>query len=121
MKKEYRIKKSKDFDYIIKQKKSFANRQFVIYYNKTENNNVRLGISVSKKLGKAHIRNKLKRYVRECINKRKNILKNYDLIIIIRKGALDLKYQDFDKSINHILTKTNMYKGNKKENERISI
>ena len=31
MKKEYRVKKSQDFDNIIRKKQSFANRQFVIY------------------------------------------------------------------------------------------
>ncbi|MDU6767068.1 MAG: ribonuclease P protein component, partial [Gemella haemolysans] len=30
MKKEYRVKRSQDFDNIIRKKQSFANRQFVI-------------------------------------------------------------------------------------------
>ena len=34
MKKEYRVKRSQDFDNIIRKKQSFANRQFVIYYQK---------------------------------------------------------------------------------------
>lgn len=112
MKKKYRIKKSEDFNKIIRKKKSFANRQFVIYYSENkENRHIRLGISVSKKLGKAHIRNKMKRYVRECINTRKKILKNYDIILIVRQGAINSSFKEFDKSINHILTKTNMYRG----------
>lgn len=116
MKKEYRIKKGSDFDNIIKKKKSFANRQFVIYYNENkENDHMRLGISVSKKLGKAYLRNKLKRYVRECINKRKDIIKNYDIIIIVRQGAVNIPFQEFDSSINHILTKTKMYKNRGKK------
>lgn len=115
MKKEYRIKKSEDFDNIIKKKKSFANRQFVVYYNENKDiNHFRLGISVSKKLGKAHARNKLKRYVRECFNKRKEILKNYDIIIIVRQGAVNINFSEFDSSINHILTKTKLYKGKRK-------
>ncbi|AME08821.1 MULTISPECIES: ribonuclease P protein component [Gemella] len=103
MKKEYRIKKSSDFDSIIRKKKSFANRQFVIYFKENELDHMRLGISVSKKLGKAYKRNKLKRYVRECFKIRKDFIKNYDVIIIVRKGAVDLSFEDFDKSINHVL------------------
>ena len=83
MKKEYRVKKSQDFDNIIRKKQSFANRQFVIYYQENKLDHMRLGISVSKKLGKAHERNKLKRYVRESFKTRKDFLKNYDIIIIV--------------------------------------
>ncbi|MBU0279042.1 MULTISPECIES: ribonuclease P protein component [unclassified Gemella] len=113
MKKEYRIKKEKDFNRIIKEKKSFANRQFVIYYSKNNLEHFRLGLSVSKKLGKANKRNKLKRYVRESIKEHKNLLKNYDIIIILRKAAMDITFDEFLKSINHILTKTNLLKRGK--------
>lgn len=110
MKKKYRIKKEDDFHRIIKEKKSFANRHFVMYYSANKDNHMKLGISVSKKLGKAHIRNKLKRYVRECINKNKDKIKSYDIIIIVRKSAVDIEFLEFSKSINHLLTKTKLYK-----------
>lgn len=119
MKKKYRIKKSLDFDNIIKKKRSFANRQFVIYYNKNEYNHCRVGISVSKKLGKAHVRNKLKRYVRECFNKRKEHLETFDIIIIVRNSAVEMKLDQFDKSIDHVLTKAKLYKRVKKNEKRI--
>ena len=53
MKKEYRVKRSQDFDNIIRKKQSFANRQFVIYYQKNNLDHMRLGISVSKKIRKS--------------------------------------------------------------------
>ncbi len=114
MKKEYRIKKSSDFDRIIKEKKSFANKHFVIYYSENKEKHIRLGISVNKKLGKAHKRNKLKRYVRECFTKNKEKLKNYDIIIIVRQNATEIDFEQFSKSINHVLIKTNLFKRNKK-------
>ncbi|WP_278453298.1 ribonuclease P protein component, partial [Thomasclavelia spiroformis] len=58
MKKEYRVKKNEDFSRIIKRKQSMANRTFIIYYLKNDIGHARIGISVSKKLGKAVIRNK---------------------------------------------------------------
>ncbi len=108
MKKEYRVKKSQDFDNIIRKKQSFANRQFVIYYQENKLDHMRLGISVSKKLGKAHERNKLKRYVRESFKTRKDFLKNYDIIIIVRPAAKGLSFLEFGSSIDHVLKRSKL-------------
>ena len=111
MKKEYRVKKSQDFDNIIRNKQSFANRQFVIYYQENKLDHMRLGISVSKKLGKAHERNRLKRYVRESFKTRKDFLKNYDIIIIVRPAAKGLSFLEFGSSIDHVLKRSKLYRG----------
>ena len=111
MKKEYRVKKSQDFDNIIRKKQSFANRQFVIYYQENKLDHMRLGISVSKKLGKAHERNRLKRYVRESFKTRKDFLKNYDIIIIVRPAAKELPFFEFGSSIDHVLKRSKLYRG----------
>lgn len=111
MKKEYRVKRSQDFDNIIRKKQSFANRQFVIYYQENKLDHMRLGISVSKKLGKAHERNKLKRYVRESFKTRKDFLKNYDIIIIVRPAAKGLSFLEFGSSIDHVLKRSKLYRG----------
>ena len=111
MKKEYRVKKSQDFDNIIRKKQSFANRQFVIYYQENKLDHMRLGISVSKKLGKAHERNKLKRYVRESFKTRKDFLKNYDIIIIVRPAAKGLSFLEVGSSIDHVLKRSKLYRG----------
>ena len=111
MKKEYRVKKSQDFDNIIRKKQSFANRQFVIYYQENKLDHMRLGISVSKKLGKAHERNRLKRYVRESFKTRKDFLKNYDIIIIVRPAAKGLSFLEFGSSSDHVLKRSKLYRG----------
>lgn len=111
MKKEYRVKKSQDFDNIIRKKQSFANRQFVIYYQENKLDHMRLGISVSKKLGKAHERNRLKRYVRESFKTRKDFLKNYDIIIIVRPAAKGLSFLEFGSLIDHVLKRSKLYRG----------
>lgn len=82
MKKEYRVKKNEDFSRIIKRKQSMANRTFIIYYLKNDIGHARIGISVSKKLGKAVIRNKIKRQVRMIVKETINLDDNYDYIVI---------------------------------------
>ena len=99
MKKEYRVKKNEDFSYIIKHKQSLANRSFIIYYVKNDLNHARIGISVSKKLGKAVIRNKIKRQVLMIVQQTINFNDNYDYIVIVRNKYLDL---DFISNLNEL-------------------
>ena len=60
---------------------------------------LRIGISVSKKLGKAVIRNKIKRQVRMMLQQTINFDDNYDYIVIIRNKYLDL---DFNSNLNEL-------------------
>ena len=99
MKKEYRVKKNEDFSYIIKHKQILDNRSFIIYYVKNDLNHARIGISVSKKLGKAVIRNKIKRQVRMIVQQTINFNDNYDYIVIVRNKYLDL---DFISNLNEL-------------------
>ena len=113
MKKEYRVKKSQDFDNIIRKKQSFANRQFVIYYQENKLDHMRLGISVSKKIRKSTWKENsgIKRYVRESFRQRKDFLKNYDIIIIVRPAAKGLSFLEFGSSIDHVLKRSKLYRG----------
>ena len=121
MKKEYRIKREKDFHDIIKTKKNFANKHFVIYFKKNkEIKHFRVGISVNKRVGKAFKRNKLKRYVREFFKYGKNKIENYDIVVIIRKEATNLDFENFYNSLKHVLKKKKLLKKEGK-NEKIHI
>ncbi len=105
MKKAYRIKKNEDFQLVYKNGKSFANRQFVIYIlEKPDQENFRIGLSVSKQIGTAVVRNRVKRLIREAFQYLKDDLPNgYDFVIIARKPAAAMDFHDVKKSIIHIL------------------
>ena len=87
MKKEFRIKKNEDFQSIIKNRQSVVNQKFVVYYRKNEEH-LRVGISVSKKLGNAVVRNKIKRQVRMMVQEVFDKEKKMDYIIIVRNKYL---------------------------------
>ncbi|QQZ09451.1 ribonuclease P protein component [Heyndrickxia vini] len=105
MKKSYRIKKNIDFQKVFKQGKSYANRQFVIYVLKKENQkNFRIGLSVSKKIGNAVKRNEIKRYLRQCFHELEgNIKRDNDYVIIARKPAAEMNFHEVNKSLQHVL------------------
>ncbi|MCP3763094.1 ribonuclease P protein component [Domibacillus sp. A3M-37] len=105
MKKSFRIKKNDDFQTVFSKGKSFANRQFVVYmYKKEQNVPFRIGLSVSKKLGNAVVRNRIKRYIRQSFTELKADIKpGYDFIVIARKPAADLSCAEVKGSLIHVL------------------
>ena len=67
MKKQYRIRKNREFSSIIEKKHSVASNSFVVYFDTKKETYSRVGISVSKKLGDAVTRNKIKRQIRMIV------------------------------------------------------
>ncbi|MFF2796658.1 ribonuclease P protein component [Lysinibacillus xylanilyticus] len=105
MKKRQRVKKNDDFQKVFKKGKSFANRQFVVYFLEKEGQTeFRVGLSVSKKLGNAVTRNQIKRYIRQSIHEIKDELKsNMDYVIIARQPAATMDFHEVKQSLQHVL------------------
>lgn len=110
MKKTYRIKKNEDFQTIIKDKNSVSNAKFVVYY-KQNDDHLRVGISVSKKLGNAVVRNKTKRQVRMMVQSVFKKNQKMDFIIIVRNKYLLSSYEDNIKDLNYLYNKINKRMG----------
>lgn len=94
MNKEKIIKNSETYSKIISTGKSIKNKYFSVYYQKSDNDN-KYGITIPKKVGKANIRNKLKRQTKNIIMTNEiNIQKKYNYVIIIKEATLSLSYND---------------------------
>lgn len=104
MKKIDIIKSSREYTEIINNGKSIKSKNFSIYY-RINNEKNRYGISIPKKTGKAVIRNKIKRRIKNIIDNNKNSMQSsYDYVIIIRKGILELTYQDMEKELLKLIS-----------------
>lgn len=105
MKKKFRVKKNEEFQQVFQKGESFANRQFVIYIlNKEEQENFRIGLSVSKKIGNAVMRNQIKRYIRQAfLELKEDILNQRDYVIIARKPAAQMDFNEVKSSLVHVL------------------
>ncbi len=107
MNKKYIIRKNQDIEKIIKSNKKIVGKNFIIYYDTNNLNYNRFCISVSKKIGKANVRNLLKRKVKDILMKN-NIDSSYDYVIILRNGVISLTYIEMRDEI------INLLKGNTK-------
>ncbi len=93
MNKQFIIKKSDEIAYIVKTGKKSVSEFFIIYNIESNKDYNQYCISVSKKLGKAHIRNKIKRRVKDILMKNRIDLSK-KCVIIIRKEAVEASYED---------------------------
>lgn len=105
MKRIETIKDKKVFNNIIRKGQFVKNDYFVLYYIVNNDNLInKYGIAISNKVGKAVIRNKLKRQIRSIIDNNKNLFKikgNY--IIMVRKACLEASYQALEKALIELL------------------
>jgi ribonuclease P protein component len=87
-----RIRTGSDFRYVYEQGQFYKDEFFRIFYvHKDMREPSRLGISVSKKLGKAHVRNRLKRLLRETFRLHPQLTAGLDLIVQPRPMILPLE------------------------------
>lgn len=93
MNKQFIIKESEEIAKIVKVGKKSVSTFFIIYYIESKNTFNQYCISVSKKIGKAHIRNKIKRRLKDILMKNRIDL-NRKYVIIIRKEAINASYEE---------------------------
>ena len=106
MNKRFRIKKNQEFSKIISYKHSVSSANFIVYYTDKTEAVSRVGISVSKKLGDAVTRNRIKRQIREMIRELIDFEKcPKDLIVIARKAFLDNDYHSNKNDLEKALKK----------------
>ncbi len=102
MNKKYIIRKNQDIEKIVKNNKKIVGKNFIIYYENNNLNYNKFCISVSKKIGKANVRNLLKRKVKDILMKN-NIDSSYDYVIILRNGVTSLTYIEMKEEIINLL------------------
>lgn len=112
------IKKNIDFKRMYYRSKFKIGFLTVIYYKKNKNKETKLGITVSKKVGNAVKRNRVRRIILAAykeLEKQEN-LKGSTFVIVARKNCFKVKMWDVFKEL-----KKNIFFVRKKETKRISI
>lgn len=81
--KKFRLLSASDFSELKIDSLSFKKPSLIIYYKKNPFNQTRIGLSVPKKIGKAHDRNRLKRLIREFFRQSHYKFLGADILFVI--------------------------------------
>ena len=99
------ITSNRDFQRIYRRGRSFVSPVLVTYALKNKNNNLRIGITTSKKVGKAVRRNRSRRVIRAAFyDLGADQSAPYDIIFVARTRTAYVKSQEVEKYMREHLS-----------------
>ncbi|MDV2989372.1 MAG: ribonuclease P protein component [Dehalogenimonas sp.] len=93
----YSLKDSREFRRIMNGGRGWSDARLVIKIIPGHSEHNRIGIVVSKKVGAAVVRNRVRRRIKE-IFRQKPLEKGYDIVVIARQAARDASYHQLVES-----------------------
>lgn len=97
-----KLKKRSDFVRVSVAKKSLSTSYLIVqYYKHSRDECLRVGFTVSRKVGKAVIRNKVKRRLKELVNQIYPLflLKGFDIVFIAKSSAVYAPFKDLKEDV----------------------
>ncbi|MEE0435988.1 MAG: ribonuclease P protein component [Peptococcaceae bacterium] len=104
-----RIKKREEFSHIYRYKNAKACPTMVIYSKKNNLGHARFGFSLSKKVGKAHVRNLYKRRLSEIVRLHWEGFLAYDVVVVARKPITTLDYAMLEEEFLKLAERSGIY------------
>lgn len=110
MRGERYLKNNRQFSLVYGDGRSWADKEIVLRALQNNLNLSRFGFVVSHRIGKAVVRNRIKRRLRE-ISKLIKIKPGWDIILIARVPAAESDYQSLEKSVKKLLIRADLIVG----------
>ncbi|MCF8028961.1 MAG: ribonuclease P protein component [Desulfobacteraceae bacterium] len=106
IRKRDKLLKRPEFLYLSRHGNSVHNRHFVVAYHLNQLDRPRLGVTVTRKIGGAVVRNRIKRIVREFFRRNRHQIRgNRDYNVIAKKAAANVSTEQAFASLGHLFGK----------------
>lgn len=122
LKRENRLKKNKHFNYIYKKGQGVSLGCMSVVYIKAKVKPFKVGFSVSNKVGKAVVRNKAKRRMREAFAQiLPQVDRRYNYIFVAKTSIAEKDFLEIKNNMLALLKKTGLINENSEKNNWISF
>jgi ribonuclease P protein component len=106
-----RLTNNSEFQQVYNQGRSFAGSYVVLYVKKNRMEHTRFGFTVSKKIGNAVERNRIKRIMREiCRLNLERFAEGYDLIFVARRKIKGISYRLVEHEMGKLCIKAGVWR-----------
>jgi ribonuclease P protein component len=104
---EKRLAKRREFLRVYETGRKFFSRYCVIFFAGNDRHYSRLGVTATKKLGKANVRNRLKRWTRETYRRQRGPLDldrpSLDIVVNVKPNAAAAAFRDYSNDLERAL------------------
>ncbi len=109
LKKENRLKKRYQYNYVYRVGAKANGLFMTLYATSSKTKNIKVGFSVTKKVGKATRRNLARRRLREIVKKQLPKLKqNYNIIIVAKDNILSATFESLKVEFEKLIRKLDL-------------
>ena len=109
------VKQNSDFRRIYRRGRSAVSGGVVVYCLKNRQGLSRLGVTVSTKLGKAVVRNRARRRLRETVRLEEgNLTPGWDIVVVARGRCLSMPFPQLRESYRRLCGELHMLRGDGK-------
>ena len=104
----YRLGSNRNYRYVYRRGKSYPSRNLVLIHLKGRD--LKVGFSVSGKVGNAVTRNRVRRWLREDVRRLRFRMKCGKYVFIARQGIADVPHEALTRELNRLLGKAGLLK-----------
>ncbi len=106
-----RLKKRYQFNYVYKSGEHFSAEHIVLYVVSSKTKDIKVGLAVTKKVGHAVVRNKIRRRLREIIKQSiPNLKQNYNIIVVAKECVTKASFDELSHEYNKLIKKADLIK-----------